>query len=340
MRQSWNQKSILEWAKQQKEPFSSSDLVRKFGMSRQTAARILSNLSMSGLLLKEGSTRSAKYSLQKRKTSPSSVHLIKKIKGLAEDKVFDEINLRLGLSTELSKNIYSIAYYAFTEMLNNAIDHSNSDKAMIDIEINHQQFQFKIRDTGIGVFKSIQKGFKLKSEEEALDHLLKGKQTTMPKAHSGQGLFFTSKIADSFSLRSGKLQLIFEKNDIRLKNSALLKGTEVIFSINKLSRKNLKSLFEQYANEDFEFDRTTYPIFILERHGAISRSQARRLTVGLENFDRIILDFKKVTELGQGFSDEIFRVFQSKHPKIVIEVRNANSAVDFMIKRAIKGIEK
>ena len=338
MSQLWNANSILLWAKKQRAPFSSSDLVSQFGMSRQTAARALSELVSSGKLIKQGSTRSARYSVRLKPQTLSKAHLIKKLKGLAEDKVFDEVDLRLGLSKNLGKNAYSIAYYAFTEMLNNAIDHSCSQKAAIDIELNSTDFSFRIRDTGVGVFKNIQKGFKLDSEQAAIDHLLKGKQTTMPDAHSGQGLFFTSKIADKLALRSGKMQLTFDnlESDIRLKQLHALKGTEVFFSIYKQSRKSLKALFDQYANDDFEFDRTSYPVFILERHGAISRSQARRLTVGLDSFDRLILNFKKVKELGQGFADEIFRVFQSKHPRIVIEVQNANSAVNFMIQRAIK----
>ena len=42
-----------------------------------------------------------------------------------------------------------------------------------------------------------------------------------------------------------------------------------------------------------------------------------------------------VEEVGQGFVDEVFRVFQQRHPEIQMVYINANKAVEFMIKRAI-----
>ncbi|MBI4356629.1 MAG: STAS-like domain-containing protein [Gammaproteobacteria bacterium] len=67
----------------------------------------------------------------------------------------------------------------------------------------------------------------------------------------------------------------------------------------------------------------------------ISRSQAKRILRGLEQFKTIRLDFKKVDIVGQGFVDEIFRVFIRQYPHIKIEFCNANSDVQFMIERGI-----
>ena len=36
--------------------------------------------------------------------------------------------------------------------------------------------------------------------------------------------------------------------------------------------------------------------------------------------------------MGQGFADEVFRVFQNKYPEIQLEVTNANETVLGMIK--------
>lgn len=328
---------ILKWAARQKAPFGSNELVGKFGVSRQTAARSLKRLVESGKLVKSGSTQNARYGLARgRAVQPKqALTLKKKTKNLAEDQVFDEVSLRLGLESKLSENAFRIVNYAFCEMLNNAIDHSRSALATIDTEIARGQVLFRIRDTGVGVFNNIRRGFNLESEEQAVEHLLKGKQTTAPEAHSGQGLFFTSKIADSFELRSGKYRLTFdnEKKDLILSEMRPLKGTEVSFTIKSQTRRSLPALFAEYANDDFDFDRTSYPIVILKQGGVVSRSQARRLTMGLDKFDRIILDFAKVKEMGQGFADEMFRVFQSKNPGIVLEVRNASPAVNLMIRR-------
>ena len=58
---------------------------------------------------------------------------------------------------------------------------------------------------------------------------------------------------------------------------------------------------------------------------------------GLEKFKHIILNFDNVSTIGQAFADEIFRVFQQKHPEIKITTTNMNEAVKYMIDRVDKG---
>lgn len=66
----------------------------------------------------------------------------------------------------------------------------------------------------------------------------------------------------------------------------------------------------------------------------ISRSQAKRILAGLEKFKQVTLDFRRVQSVGQGFVDEVFRVFQRNHPDIDIRFTHANPSVEFMIKRS------
>ena len=105
----------------------SSVLAKELKISRQKTARHLSQLVKEGFLSKEGSTRNAKYFFNRnRKISPSvgtSIRLLRKLNGLHEDKVYEEVELRLGLK-KWSKNVQNILFYAFGEMLNNANDHS------------------------------------------------------------------------------------------------------------------------------------------------------------------------------------------------------------------------
>jgi len=56
----------------------------------------------------------------------------------------------------------------------------------------------------------------------------------------------------------------------------------------------------------------------------------------LDKFEKIILDFDGVKTVGQGFVDEIFRVFKREHLNIGIEYINANNDVEFMIKRGLE----
>ncbi|MCX6112011.1 MAG: STAS-like domain-containing protein [Proteobacteria bacterium] len=67
----------------------------------------------------------------------------------------------------------------------------------------------------------------------------------------------------------------------------------------------------------------------------VSRSQAKRILLALDKFEKIILDFKDVKTVGQGFVDEVFRVFKQEHPNIEIEYVNANDNVLFMLKRGL-----
>ena len=69
---------------------------------------------------------------------------------------------------------------------------------------------------------------------------------------------------------------------------------------------------------------------------AITRSGAREVLLGLDEFKSITLDFENVPTIGQAFADEIFRVFIQSHPEIKIKALNANKAVDFLIQRAIR----
>ncbi len=46
------------------------------------------------------------------------------------------------------------------------------------------------------------------------------------------------------------------------------------------------------------------------------------------------IDFKNIKGIGQGFADEVFRVFALEHPEVGIIPVNACPAVLFMIDRA------
>jgi len=68
-------------------------------------------------------------------------------------------------------------------------------------------------DNGIGIFKKIQKALHLDSIKESILHLSKGKFTTDPKNHTGEGIFFTSRMFDSFSIISNDMFYIFKNED-------------------------------------------------------------------------------------------------------------------------------
>lgn len=239
----------------------------------------------------------------------------------------------------LEENIQSILEYALSEMINNAIEHSESKSIKVKLLRDDKRFRFFVIDYGIGVFRNVMKKLNLNSEYDAINEILKGKTTTQPKTHSGEGIFFTSKIADKFHINSRGFKLLInnEINDVFVnttKRSFL--GSEVFFEIKTDSKKHLSDIFKEYqSNPDtYAFDKTkiTVKLYTL---GTIymSRSQARRILSNLDKFNHIVLDFKDVPTIGQAFADEIFRVYKNNRPDVKIEAINTNKNIDFMIGR-------
>lgn len=337
-----NTKDLILKTVRKKGKVKTSEIVKLTGLTRQGVAKHLRELTYEGKLNKKGSTRNAlylPYSKHAKDTVSPAFSRRFQTKGLNEDQIFKTVVQTLGLHKLLSKPTFQIAKYAFTEMLNNVIDHSHSLMVNIRVGCEKGTFGFQISDRGVGAFESMKRKFRFKNHAEAATHLLKGKQTIDPKHHSGQGIFFTSKIADLFRLESAKLCLIIDNLDMKdvflEPNNKMIKGTSVYFKLKQRSRKSLKELFDEYSNADFEFDKTVVNIRLVSIPGGyVSRSEAKRILFGLEKFKRIVMDFKEVTAVGQGFADEVFRVFRSAHPDIQIEPIHMSDTVAFTVSQA------
>lgn len=326
---------------------TSSDF-RRFGVSRQYISRILSGLVAEKVLLKIGSTRSSFYTTDEYlakhpDVTPNSYSkILTNKKNLEEHVIFNDVQEQFRPIKKISENVKSIFEYAFSEMLNNAIDHSTSKKIKIFISLNREILTFVIDDHGVGVFRNIMKKRGLNSEIEAIQDLLKGKTTTAPKLHSGEGIFFTSKIGDEFILDSYGYQFIANNviKDIFVKKVRGQKqGTKVTFRININDTHHLNDVFKKFTNigedSDYGFDKTEVRIRLYTIGGVhISRSQARRVLSGLEKFKVVVMDYDRVPTVGQAFADEIYRVFKNKRPHIKIQNINMNEAVKFMVERA------
>ena len=321
-----------------------SDVTSKTGFSRAYISRFLQELQNEGKIMRIGQANQAHYvaarqtTVVREKRKILHVHRMLKNKGLAEDAVLDEIKKESGIFFKLHKNISDILDYAFTEMLNNAIEHSRSKSIEILVRREPGIVGFDIVDRGVGIFNNLMKKKGLKSELEAIQDLLKGKQTTAPKQHTGEGIFFTSKMADILTFKSSNKKLIFDNivSDIFVKSIKNVKGTKVAFFIKINSGRNLAKIFKEFSGDSFEFSKTRV-IVKLYKMGAvyISRSQARRVLGGLDKFREIILDFRGVETIGQAFADEVFRIWQAHHHGIKVKYENANDNTVFMIKRAI-----
>jgi anti-sigma regulatory factor (Ser/Thr protein kinase) len=328
---------------ERKEEVKASDIVKTTDFSRAYINRFFQDLRVEGKVVLIGKANRARYVLANKEAVKKAAKKIGDItltlqnKGLLEDKILNDIKKKTGIFFGIRKNISDILGYAFSEMLNNAIEHSDSKTIKVTMKKEKDNISFKVIDKGVGIFNNIMRKKKLQNTMEAIQDLLKGKQTTAPAMHSGEGIFFTSKVADVLLIQGSRKKIVFNNilDDIFINDIKKITGTKIAFSVDLNSKKNLNEIFRQYTDSSFEFSKTTVTIRLYKMESKyISRSQARRIVSGLEKFKTITLDFKDVKLLGQGFADEIFRVWKSNHPNISIRAINADENVEFMINRA------
>jgi anti-sigma regulatory factor (Ser/Thr protein kinase) len=322
------------------------EIAREAGFSRAYVHRFFQVLRQDGALVLIGKANRARYflpdvkNLVRFKQSIQEIHKVLKNRGLEEDVVLDQIKSESGVWQGLRANVARIVDYAFTEMMNNAIDHSGSASIRVRFKRSEGEVRFTVTDRGVGIFRNIMKQRRLASELEALQDLIKGKQTTDPSRHSGEGIFFTSRVADKLVIKGSSKKLTFDNAvpDVFVEETPRIKGTEVQFTIQERSRRQLQNVFAQYAGDAFEFSKTVVTVELFRTKGTfLSRSEARRILSGLDKFKTVVFDFASVRAIGQAFADEVFRVWQSHHPSITIEARNANESIRFMIQHSLNG---
>lgn len=316
-----------------------SDIVRlaaeKFKCTRQAVHKHMQRLVAEGAVVVSGTTRSKRYRLAPLLEWKKQYDLMA---GLAEDTVWrGDIAPLLG---KLPENVLSIWHYGFTEMLNNVIDHSASNYVAVSVIKTAASTTIEIYDDGIGIFKKIQAALDLADERHSVLELAKGKFTTDPANHSGEGIFFSSRMFDEFDILSGEVYFSHEfdkKEDWILQRSTPRGGTLVTMKLHNHTARTTKKVFDKFtSDEDYGFTKTVVPVKLM-RYGddnLISRSQAKRLLARFDRFKIVMLDFSGVTSVGQAFADEVFRVFRAKYPGVELVPIHASSEVRRMITRA------
>jgi anti-sigma regulatory factor (Ser/Thr protein kinase) len=310
------------------------ELREHLDVSRQALSAQLRRLVEAGEVLKSGSTRGASYRLPGGER-PAKLTKALRLAGLDESASYGLLARSLNLGSELSEPVEAIVRYAFTEMLNNAIDHSRAESCRVSMELDETAASFRVRDRGAGVFATIVDKLELEDEHEAMVELVKGRTTTMPEAHTGEGLFFTARVADRFVLRSHRIELEWDRarDDVFVRNRRYLEGTDVRFRVRRAARQRLEAVFAEFAPAEFDYEFLRTEVHVkLVRKSYVSRSEAKRLLANLERFRTVVLDFRDVESVGQGFADEAFRVFAGRHPEVELGVRNASPAVAAMLR--------
>ena len=317
-----------------------ADIVRrtaeKFGCTRQAVHRHIQRLVEEGALVEAGKTRSRTYAL---------AELISWSQSFAVASCGDEGDFWLryvrDLLRPMATNVLDIWQYGFTEMFNNALDHAEAQRISVSVTKTAASSVVTIRDDGVGIFRKIQAALGLLDERHAVLELAKGKFTTDPQRHSGEGIFFSSRMFDQFSINSGS---VWFSHQAKAPEDWILEtdesgGTSVRMELGNHTSRSVNKVFKQFTTgDDFGFTKTVVPVRLAQYgdDNLVSRSQAKRLIARFEKFRTVVLDFKGVALIGQAFADEVFRVFAVAHPEVELLTLNAGKDVSGMIAHVLE----
>ncbi len=302
-----------------------------FGINRNTVHSYINQLSAENKIRRE---KRGKYVLVEDSFVYSFLRRREEIKN--ETQIYEK-SLKKHIEA-LPQNVQEIWEYAFSEMVNNVIDHSGAQTLFVWIKQNYLKTSVFIGDDGIGIFEKIKKYFDFPSLDVAICELFKGKLTTDRENHSGEGIFFSSKLMDEFAIFSSDKIFTADKfapGNIQNVSEKAEKGTLVFMALSNYTHKKSKEVFDKYADADGGFSKTILPLRNIFDASPVSRSQAKRVLTSLDKFEEIVLDFAGVPWMGQGFAHQIFVLFKKQKPHIRIIPINMNEDVTKMYNHVI-----
>ena len=307
-------------------------VIRKFGLSRQAVLRHMYVLIQGGKVTAHGKTKDRYYKLNPIVQKTVTITITPKL----EEDTIGRKHLFPYLSG-FSSNIREICEYGFMEIVNNVLSHSEGDQCTLKLKITDRNVHLYVHDNGVGIFRKIKEHFDLENLHHAILELSKGRLTTSPKAHIGDGIFTIIHLFDTVQINSGGLcwKYNISKGHQVVKSGSTKEGTSVLMNVSTSSHNTLQNVFNKYSTEikTSLFDRTEVPVILgkFDSENFMSRSQARRLSRHLEKFHEVCIDFNGINLIGDSFADEIFRVFQNQHPDLKIDCINTNVQIENLV---------
>jgi anti-sigma regulatory factor (Ser/Thr protein kinase) len=308
------------------------DVAAALSVSPATGHRLLRALVQAGILQRTGRGRAARYRLR-------SIRRRFSLDGLDEHRAWQAVAADIARIRPLAGDEAQSLEYAASEILNNAAEHSRGRRVEVRVEFEPAGTTVvTVHDDGVGVFRRLCEDFGFSSPHDSIVQLEKGKLTSDPARHSGEGLFFSSKALTRFRLESQHVAWIVDNTlpDSGIGPSAVTRGTRAVLTVVVGETPRLEEVFRAFTDPDtlrFTRTRTTVKLGAMGRT-LISRSEGKRVAARLAEFSHVTLDFSGVELVGQGFCDEVFRVFARAHPEVTLEPVGTTDAVAFMVARA------
>jgi hypothetical protein len=225
-------------------------VAQRLKIATSTAYNYLKRLIDEGVITASGRTRNRTYETLKRVVCRGQVNVQS---GIEDDTVW--LDVMRPLLDDVPGNVLGICSYGVTEMFNNVIDHSSAPICNYTIRRDARRLEFWLSDNGVGIFEKIKTDFDLPDRRLALLELSKGKLTSDPANHSGEGIFFTSRMFDRFMLDSLDLTYwksrsgdgwLFEVEESNRRHQ----GTSVMMEIDVTTKRTSSEVFDQFLNDE------------------------------------------------------------------------------------------
>ncbi|HEV8314335.1 MAG TPA: DUF4325 domain-containing protein [Burkholderiaceae bacterium] len=298
-----------------------TQIVARTGLSRASSHKAIKRLVDAQWLASDGTPRRPRH-------RPGALRQVVQrytLAGLQEDLPWSR---DFAPHFTLPAQVARMAQHAFTELLNNAIDHSEGTSVAVSMRQTPSHVQLLVSDDGRGLFDKISEAFDIADPALAVLELSKGKLTSQPDRHTGRGLYFSSKLADVFDLQANATAYQLRGWDpaSSLRDRPGRRGTSVFIGIALDTRRTLDDVLRAHSFDGagYGFERTVVPMRLLatQNAGLESRAQARRAALRLQQFRRAEMDFDGIADIGHGFADELFRVFKREYPNVELVPTN------------------
>ena len=295
-----------------------AQLMQHLSISRRRAVALLRKLVALQWLAIEGTPRQPLY-------KPGALRQV--VQRYALDGLQEDLPWRRDFAPcfNVAPEVARMAQHAFSELMNNAVDHSGGSQVTVSMRQTPMQLQLLVSDDGVGLFERVAGSFAIDDPMLAMLELSKGKLTSQPQRHSGHGLFFSSRLADVFDIHANSNNFQHRAWDSHgwrpgKANAANARpGTSIYLAIALDTPRTLDAVLQAHSDSGtgYDFARTRVPLHLVASDAALlSRADARRASLRLAQFARAELDFTGVSHVGHGFADELFRVYAREHPGV------------------------
>ncbi|MCX6118553.1 MAG: STAS-like domain-containing protein [Proteobacteria bacterium] len=314
-------------------------LVNEYGLSRQQASRYIKFMCQDGILERDGAGRGSDYRFVSNgrifgNNIFNSVDIKSKSIASSVESMLDKVTPTLLPST------YGILRCLLMDLIYRSQDWIGGHDLQVTLREEIPSLIVNLTDKGNGLFYCFQKKYGYGSMVETVANLAKG--ADHPNIETP--LFRVLDLARYVKISANRYTWEYSSAsmDWAVSESGYShKGTKITLELDRSFKQPiLRTNSLQVSAIEQKICLLLVALHCRCNRRAPSRSEARAMLQDVESFDRVVVDFRHVDRVGNGFLHEIFVVFQSQHPSTSIEPRNLNNVTQYYLDRLLKEWKK